>query len=91
MKINEIDLYEYFGVKKPENGVGVIYSYVNDNSREIELERKHPAMLVIPGGGYSMTSDREAEPVALAYTAKNFNSFVLRYSCSPVRHPYQLA
>ena len=33
MKINEIDLYEYFGVKKPENGVGVIYSYVNDNSR----------------------------------------------------------
>lgn len=91
MKINEIDLYEYFGVKKPENGVGILYSYIIDNSREIDTARKHPAMVVIPGGGYSMTSDREAEPVALAYTANNFNSFVLRYSCSPVRHPYQLA
>lgn len=91
MIINKIDLYEYFGVEKPENGAGILYSYLNYNSREIDPERKHPAMLVIPGGGYSMTSDRESEPVALAYTAKNFNSFVLRYSCSPVRHPYQLA
>ena len=50
MKINEIDLYEYFGVKKPENGVGILYSYIIDNSREIDAGRKHPAMLVIPGG-----------------------------------------
>ncbi len=28
---------------------------------------KRPAMLVIPGGGYAMCSDREADPVAMAY------------------------
>lgn len=28
---------------------------------------RRPAVLVLPGGGYSMCSDREADPVALAY------------------------
>ena len=37
-------------------------------------------MLVFPGGGYQFCSDREAEPVALAYLAHGFNAFVLRYS-----------
>lgn len=91
MIFQKIDLYDYFGVKRPENGQGYLYAYVADNSRAIDADRKHPAMLVIPGGGYGMTSDREAEPVALEYLANNFNSFVLRYSCAPVRHPYQLA
>ena len=28
---------------------------------------KRPAVLVLPGGGYAMCSDGEADPVALAY------------------------
>jgi len=40
-------------------------------------------VLVLPGGGYFHTSDREAEPVALAYLAEGFNAFVLRYSVGP--------
>ena len=36
--------------------------------------------MVIPGGAYKFCSDREAEPIALAYLAKGFNAFVLRYS-----------
>ena len=39
-----------------------------------------PLMLVLPGGGYSMCSDREAEPVALAYTREGYNACVLRYT-----------
>lgn len=39
-----------------------------------------PAMLVIPGGGYKcVCSDREGEPIALAYFARGFNAFVLNY------------
>ena len=34
--------------------------YVLDNSEEIDPERQRPSVLVIPGGGYAMTSDREA-------------------------------
>jgi acetyl esterase/lipase len=37
-------------------------------------------MLVIPGGGYStVCSDREGEPIALAFLAKGYNTFVLNY------------
>ena len=41
---------------------------------------KRPAMLVIPGGGYAMCSDREADPVALAYLKAGYQAFVLRYT-----------
>ncbi len=38
------------------------------------------AMLVIPGGGYhAVCSDREGEPIALAFLAKGYNCFVLNY------------
>lgn len=39
------------------------------------------AMLVIPGGGYrEVCTDREGEPIALAFLARGFNCFVLHYS-----------
>ena len=42
------------------------------------------AMLVIPGGGYSVVcSDREGEPIALAFMAQGYNCFVLHYSVGP--------
>ena len=42
--------------------------------------RNRPAALIFPGGGYQYCSDREAEPVALAYLAEGYNAFVLRYT-----------
>ena len=39
------------------------------------------ALLVIPGGGYcQVCSDREGEPIALAFLSHNFVSFVLHYT-----------
>ena len=38
-----------------------------------------PAVLVLPGGGYSRLSDRESELIALSYLSEGFNAFVLRY------------
>lgn len=46
---------------------------------------KRPAILVLPGGGYAMCSDREADPVALAYMKAGFQAFVLRYSVGDYR------
>lgn len=38
------------------------------------------AILVIPGGAYrEVCTDREGEPIALAFVAKGFNAFVLGY------------
>ena len=54
-------------------------SYVSENSPELRNYKK-AAVLVLPGGGYHITSDREAEPIAKAYFAAGFNAFILRYS-----------
>ena len=42
---------------------------------------ERPAVLVIPGGGYRYCSDREADPVAMAYLKAGYHAFILRYSC----------
>ncbi len=55
-------------------------AYIPDISEEMNNMKTKPSVLVLPGGGYTFCSDREAEPVALAYLAKGFNAFVLRYS-----------
>ena len=39
-----------------------------------------PAVLVFPGGAYRHCVDKEGDPIAMAYAAKGFNAFVLRYS-----------
>ena len=54
--------------------------YLQQDSWEMPTAHIRPAMLVFPGGGYVMCSDREAEPIALAYLAEGCNAFVLRYS-----------
>ncbi len=41
---------------------------------------KRPVMIVLPGGGYQYCSDRETDPVALAYLAAGYHVLVLRYS-----------
>ena len=46
---------------------------------------KRPAVLILPGGGYSMCSDREAEVVAYPYLQAGYHAFVLRYSVAENR------
>lgn len=66
-----------------------LYTYIRDESPEMEAHRR-PAVVICPGGGYGMTSDREAEPVALKFLEKGFQCFILRYSVEPVRFPAAL-
>lgn len=42
-------------------------------------QRLHPAVVILPGGGYGFLSEREAEPVAERYFAAGFNTFIVRY------------
>jgi len=55
-------------------------TYLLDSSNEFGNITTRPAVLVLPGGGYMMCSDREAEPIAMSYAAEGYNAFVLRYS-----------
>ncbi|MBW3080475.1 alpha/beta hydrolase [Bifidobacterium saguinibicoloris] len=63
--------------------------YVAESSSEM-ADTARPAMLILPGGGYAMTSDRESDPIALRFTAAGYQTFILRYSCAPSRHPVAL-
>ena len=60
-----------------------LYTYFLDNSIEMNINRKRPVVVICPGGGYTMTSDREAEPIAMQYLAKGYHSVILRYSVEP--------
>jgi acetyl esterase/lipase len=55
-------------------------AYLLDRSPEMLNTWVRPAVLVLPGGGYYSCSDREAEPIALAFLAEGYQAFVLRYS-----------
>lgn len=51
-----------------------LYTYFLDNSIEMHINRKRPVVVICPGGGYAMTSDREAEPIAMQYLAKGYHT-----------------
>lgn len=64
----------------PDNERVYFTAYIQENSPEIDPKRKRPLMLVLPGGGYLTTSDREAEPVAEGYLHADYHVVVFRYT-----------
>lgn len=70
--------------------VGNLYTYFLDSSIEMRQNEKRPVILMCPGGGYEMTSDREAEPMAMQFLAMGYHVAILRYSVCPVRYPAAL-
>ncbi len=64
-----------------------LISFIPSNSPEIEQDRRRPAVIICPGGGYHFLSDREAEPIAIRLNALGLNAFILRYSVAPTRYP----
>lgn len=75
---------------RTENSAAKLYTYILNNSPEIDSNRKRPTIIICPGGGYEFTSDREAEPIAIKMNAMGFNACVLRYSVRPATFPTAL-
>ena len=55
-------------------------AYLWRDDKKFSNAARRQTVLIMPGGSYQVLSEREAEPVALAYLAEGFNAFVLRYS-----------
>jgi len=64
----------------PGHPEATLEGYILDCELTLGQEKTRPAIVVCPGGGYMYCSAREAEPVALAYAARGFHAFILRYS-----------
>lgn len=65
--------------------------YSLDFSREMPNSRLRPMVLICPGGGYSWTSEREGEPVAMRFLAAGIHASVLWYSTAPAEFPDALS
>ena len=76
MKTIEVTLNEKRNVR--------LTAFIQDVGKEYRNITKRPGVLVIPGGGYMFCSDREAEPVALAYLNAGYDAFILRYTINEV-------
>lgn len=90
MEMRFVDLYQYYRQPKPEGAAGTLTCYIQPTSVKVSPRRLRPAVLVLPGGGYSHVSPREGEPVALRFVARGWCAFVLEYSVAPHRFPVQL-
>ena len=84
-----VNLYDHFGLDRNGSTEANLSAYIQATPY-ISTARQRPAILVIPGGGYNSTSNREAEPIALRFLEKGYNAFVLRYSCAPAIFPVAL-
>ncbi len=85
MVVKELDLgldYEKIGLPVPKK-LPTFTGYILKNYDEYCKDRRRPAVLVLPGGGYGMTSEREATPIAMEFVAAGITAFILRYTCAP--------
>ncbi len=93
--------YEKFDLKIDEKRLGIpegtsgaylklFFANLEGDVVKYSEKRKRPTVLIIPGGGYSFVSEREAEPIAMRFLAKGYNAAVLYYTCAPARYPLQL-
>lgn len=87
-KIELKNHFEFLGAdgKNPTLDIYLPYNMAEMNRQN----QKRPCLLVLPGGGYGMCSERESEPIALHFLPEGFNVFVLSYSVAPNRFPTQI-
>jgi len=87
-KLHLKDFYPFLD----ENGADpTLEIYLPYNMSEMNRQdQKRPCMVVCPGGGYGMCSQRESEAIALNFLPEGFNAFVITYSVAPHRFPTQL-
>ena len=65
-------------------------TYILDAYEELPEDLTRPLILICPGGAYRMTSDREAEAVAVKFMSMGYHTAVLRYSVAPAVYPAAL-
>lgn len=72
MKIETLHIF-------PQDEDAYLTAYIRSNPRDMNNKPRR-AILICPGGGYDHISNRESEPIALAFLARGYNVFVLNYS-----------
>ncbi len=83
-------LVEKFKIAAEGSGENAkLQTYIIDSSEQMKYN-KRPLVLICPCVWYWFVSDREAEVMALQFTAMGYHAAVLTYSTYPVRYPTQI-
>lgn len=77
--LHETVLLNVPGAKEPAE----LITYAPGNFPDLGADRRRPALIICPGGGYHFCTDREGEPVALRFAGLGYAAFVLRYHVAP--------
>lgn len=62
----------------------------NTDGDAVKYTPNRPTVLVLPGGAYAGTSEREAEPIAFHFLERGMNVAILYYSVRPAVFPVSL-
>lgn len=91
MVIETLHLKDRFPFLGEDGCDPVLKLYLQDNLTEMKREDDlRPVILLCPGGGYAMVSQREAEPIALQFLPEGYQIAELTYSVPGHRFPTQL-
>lgn len=80
------DVIPYFNKKfqnEHNKDAATIDAYLTDN-------KKCPAFIILPGGGYNHRANHEGADVALWLNSIGINAFVVNYRVAPYTHPVEL-
>lgn len=73
-----------------EDGTANLKTYILEDGEFARKGMKRPAIIVCPGGGYTMVSKDEGEPVAMFFNRHGYHAFVLEYSVK-IDNPFPTA
>ena len=76
--------------KNEKYDAAYLITYFWQESKELYPGQIRPVILICPGGSYRMTSDREADAVAVRFMSMGYHTAVLRYSTAPAEYPTAL-
>jgi len=65
-------------------------SYLLEDGEFSRKGIKRPAVVICPGGGYTMVSKNEGEPVAIFFNRHGYHAFVVEYSVK-INNPFPMA
>lgn len=77
-------------IKLSDTTKATMTTYILDDGEYERKGLKKPAVIICPGGGYTMVSKNEGEPVALFFNRHGYHAFVIDYSVK-IDHPFPTA
>lgn len=103
--MEKADLFEMIGKASDEDFGNLVYqlvkheetdeleemiTYHNEIEHQFVDQTVRDYVLVLPGGAYSYTSEREAKPVQKMFVKKGYHSGIYYYRSKMLRHPFLL-